>query len=415
MMNFGEILQTWMSKSPETLKRHFKFKERDHVPSDFGDIPDDLITKKHIFLGKNTWLLYRQFGYEFMEAFISSLHEHVVTETINKRLKESIILAKEESLGRLEKPEKTLTHWILPPIRTVVANQNQGAVKYFFGESCDVSFIIIDDYRQDIPLVLTCHVENGLPVDFWIINQDSPEMTIKNKEGIEFRNLPKKLKTLGRCSIFVKELLNQFRSERSPEWSTSAHYLFLGFNTGLYNLIAEPSNFELEIALWDAMNAAKHGLPTAWFVYTPWPPMLKNLLNLDRKTSSLRALEMFTKGRLHVLPIEESTLNWLNENYPEVYRGLLAQRAIYGIPSINHTLNCKIPDYSDESTFLEKKFSWKYPKEKKIFPGDMGMSVEDTFKGVYLDVDSKTPIDEKITKKHILSIGIGRETKFPND
>lgn len=384
------------------------------MSTDFGDIPDELITKKHIFLGKNTWLLYRQFGYEFMETFLSALHDHVIVETINNRLKESIMIARDESLGKLPHPDRTLIHWLLPPIQTIVAKMQQGSLKYFFGDSVDVSFAFIDDYTQNIPLVLTCHVENGLPVDFWMITKNDAEMDMKNKDGIPFRDLPKKIKTLGRCSVFVKELLNQLRAEKTPEWTTSAHFVFMGFNTGIYNLIAEHSNFEQQIAMWDAMNAAKHGLPTTWFVYTPWPPMLKNLLNLDRKTSSLRALELFTKGKLHMLPLEQSVLIWLNERFPEVYRGLLAQRAVYGVPTINQTLNCTIPDYSDESTFVRKKFAWKYPKGPRIFPKDLGLLLEETFRGVYLDVNSETPNDEKITEKHVLSIGMGRNTKFLN-
>ena len=60
---------------------------------------------------------------------------------------------------------------------------------------------------------------------------------------------------------------------------------------------------------------------------------------------------------------------------------------------------------------LNIKFDKKYPKGDKVKPDDLDLSFEEFIKGLYLDVDHTTPA-KKIDKSKIISIGVGRGTKF---
>ena len=81
-----------------------------------------------------------------------------------------------------------------------------------------------------------------------------------------------------------------------------------------------------------------------------------------------------------------------------------------GIPTPSQTLQMEPPNYSKKDTFEEGKFEHKYPQGDRITAEKLGLSVEECLKGVYLDLNHDSPVDEKITPDKVLSVGLGRNT-----
>ena len=80
---------------------------------------------------------------------------------------------------------------------------------------------------------------------------------------------------------------------------------------------------------------------------------------------------------------------------------------------ITPTINCELPDLSKKSTYENQDFDWKY-KDKSNFIKllDLGLSYEQIWKGVLMDVNHETT--GEIDRSKVLSIGLGTNTEVIN-
>ena len=83
-----------------------------------------------------------------------------------------------------------------------------------------------------------------------------------------------------------------------------------------------------------------------------------------------------------------------------------------GIPTPNQTLNLETPQWSKKKTFEEGKFEYKYPEGERVTAEKLGLTPEECLKGVYLDINHETPLDEAITPEKVLAVGLGRDTEL---
>ncbi|MHA1382833.1 MAG: hypothetical protein ACTSR3_03645, partial [Candidatus Helarchaeota archaeon] len=82
-----------------------------------------------------------------------------------------------------------------------------------------------------------------------------------------------------------------------------------------------------------------------------------------------------------------------------------------GIPLPWQTLECQPPNLKDKKVIQNEDFNFKFPNpEQFLKPSDLDLSLDEILNGVYLDVTHETK--EKVTKDHIISQGIGRNTIY---
>ncbi|MFX1450289.1 MAG: hypothetical protein ACFFCM_05580 [Promethearchaeota archaeon] len=381
------------------------------MPYRYADIPESR-TKPYYAMGRHIWKIHKELGHDYLVKLQDRSVEMMYPE-IKERLNMTILSAREIIAGKLS-PEKTLTYMLFPPVVTQRGDLTQGSMKLLYGESCDLTFIVIDDNKDgEIFFILNGHSEDGIPVDWWLEKPDSELLDRRHQKlGYKLREIPLKVKDLTKCGIRIIEILKDIRNERTPQWNLASYHISMVWGTGMSNQLLERSSWDGFAELWDGVNAKRLGLPDHWFCYVPWPIMVKTLFDMPRISWTLRITGLFLGHKFYLQGLEDIAIEWMKENFPELFEiGVKEQIEKEGIPLPWQTLGCTIPDLKDPNVYANESFEFKYPNpEQFLKPADLDMSLEDVLKGVFLDITHETK--EKVTKEHILSQGIGRDTVY---
>ena len=83
-----------------------------------------------------------------------------------------------------------------------------------------------------------------------------------------------------------------------------------------------------------------------------------------------------------------------------------------GYPTPAQTLGFKTPDWSKKEVYAKEAFDYTYPPGERITADKIGLTPEECLKGVYLNLNHETPMNEKITPEKVISVGLGRTTKM---
>ena len=113
-----------------------------------------------------------------------------------------------------------------------------------------------------------------------------------------------------------------------------------------------------------------------------------------------------------MMPIEEGSFNYLRDEIPEFWNNSIMLGRQQGIPYPWQSLELQLPNFKKKSTYEKEEFDFQYPPGEWITPEDLGMTAEETCRGIYLDLQHDTPKDVKIDSSHIISIGIGKNTEY---
>lgn len=378
----------------------------------YGDIPDHVFTKPYSPLGKHIWKLFKEFGYEKLLSMVEASPDYMYPE-LKERLDQTINTAKATIDGKFQNPEKIVSYFLFPPVISIRADLNQGTMKLLFGESMDVTFIVINDNTKEIFFLLNCHAEDGIPVDWWLVHPDDDFLDRRHlRLGIKLRDLPKKLKNLDKVGKSLVALLKDVRNERTPQWSGSSYQAGVVWGSAMSNILCERSSFEAFASLWDGLNYKYYGLPDYWFAFIPWPPMIRNFIMMGRNNFALKFNGLSLQHLLYIQGLEDTAVSWLTENFPEVWASVFVKQFETGIPRPCDTLECQLPDLAKKSTYEKEEFEWQYPSGREDFikPLELGLSHEDIWSGVLMDVTHETK--GKVDKSKILSIGLGTKTRL---
>ncbi|MHA1263680.1 MAG: hypothetical protein ACTSRS_00440 [Candidatus Helarchaeota archaeon] len=379
----------------------------------FADIPDTVRTKLYFPLGRHTWTMFKQIGLSSYERANAKLNE-ILYPTFKRRLDESIIVAKKTIEGKQKAPEKTFSYMLFPPVGAIRADLQQGTMKLLYGDSCDTTFVIIDDLSSEVIILLNAHLEDGIPIDWWVSGPDDELLDRRHlKLGFKIRDAPKKIKNMNKLGLNLIDVLKDIRNERAPQWSLATYQTCVLWSSGMLNAIGEASNFEVMAFIHDGINAKNLGLPDYYHCYTPWPPLVHTLAMMGRNGWVQRLCGLSTEHHLVVQPIEPESLNLLSKDFPEVIElWTQNQFANEGIPTPAMTLGCKLPEFKKKKTYEQEEFEFKYPEGNRVFAENLEMTVEELIKGAYLDITPETPLDAPIDKSKILSTGWGLTTNF---
>ncbi len=378
----------------------------------YGEIPDEIFTKPYSPLGKHIWKIFKEFGYEKLLSMVEASPEYMYPE-LKERLDQTINTAKATIEGKFPDPSKIVSYFLFPPVISIRADLNQGTMKLLFGESMDVTFIVINDQTREIFFLLNCHAEDGIPVDWWLVHPSDDFLDRRHMRlGIKLRDIPKKMKNLDKVGKSLITLLKDVRNERTPQWSNSAYQAGVVWGSAMANILCERSSFEAFASLWDGLNYKHYGLPDFWFAFIPWPPMIRNFILMGRRNFTLKFNGLSLQHQLYIQGLEETAVSWLTENFPEVWKTVFVDQIESGIPRPCDSLDVKLPDLSKKSTYEKEDFAWKYPHgdEKFIKLLDMGLSYEDIWKGILFNADHETT--GIIDKSKMVSIGLGTKTRI---
>jgi hypothetical protein len=383
--------------------------------NNYGDIPDDFPTKKHLPLGSNIWGMFKLYGWEWLQHFFKEFGR-TIGDLAKIRLTESIFTAREVVSGKIpeEEASKTLTYCFFPPTMAIRADLQQGTMKLLFGESSDTTFLFLDDFDKDILFALNTHIEDGYPVDYWhIISGEDDDFFDRRhmKLGYKFRNIPKKSKTLDQAAERLIDVLKDARNERTPKWNTSAYHIIITWCSAGLNMVMENSNFETIGCMFDGLASKMfYGLKNFWFNFVPVPTFIGSMARMDRQ----KFLKMFggltCESKLYLQPVEEEAHPLVKEIVPECF-DFMRKRWLKGIILPWQTLGREIPKLKKLKS--EEEFSHQYPDDPngRLKGEEIGLNFDDSLKGNYLDVswDKKR---EDITSNDVISSGHGRETVF---
>ncbi|NVM54473.1 MAG: hypothetical protein HWN66_12285 [Candidatus Helarchaeota archaeon] len=382
------------------------------MPYTYGDLPETR-TKRYYPLGKHLMRVHSKMGFDYLHRMQDSSNA-MQYPVLKERLTETIATTRAVLEGKL-RGEKIITYMIFPPVSSQRGDLTQGSMKLLYGDSVDLTFIVMDDNQDgEISFILNGHEEDGIPVDWWLVGRDDELLERRHlKLGYKLKELPSKVKNLTECGRLAINILRDVRNERTPHWSTSAYHICMTWGSGGSNQLLMRSSWEGFASLWDGVNAKRiYGLPDYWFCYIPWPAMVNTLFLMQREQWTMRICGLTTGHKLYLQGHENIVTDWMLEKFPEIYNEVLKEHIEKnGVPTPVQTLECQLPNLRDKSVYEREDFAWYYPHpENFIKLDDLGIDFKTFIKGIFLDVTHETT--EKVTGSHIISYGMGRNTKF---
>jgi hypothetical protein len=380
----------------------------------YGDIPDSIRTKPFWPLGRNIWKIFQEFGMEYWNKQRETLiGAEIVYKLLKKRLNESILTAKEVMDGKIEKPWRVLTYTFFPPIAAIRSDTQQGTMRLLFGDSVDCTFVIIDDETLEAIFILNCHLEDGIPVSWWFVNSYDDLLERRHmKLGYKLKDIPKSSKNLNESAKNMISILEDVRNERTPNWSNSTYHVANIYITGAINSMLELSNYGAYTQMWDGLASANkrfYDLGDYWFNFIPWPPLIQALINAGRRKFANRWAG-WVGNKLFINHIEDIILNWLKTDLPEIYEYAFVRQWEEGIEFPIQSLvssRTMIKNFKENGFYHQQK-----TKGSKIKLDNLGIDMEEAFKGYYMRIDHNTKPNDKIDRSKIISIGLGRNSKI---
>ncbi len=375
----------------------------------YGEIDDTVVTKRYFPLGKHLWRVYRELGYEsFLEELLPDISDSLIYDVFKIRLDEAIRAAQQVINGELKHPEKAIAWSIFPPVVPLRGDLAQGTMKLMYGESIDISFIVNLDTRNEIFFILNGHLEDGIPVDWWLVGPSDELLDRRHQKlGVKLRDLPKKITYNNNLGFRCIELLKDVRNERTPQWADSPYNVALVYMSSVMGFLIEPSVYEVGAMLWDGINSRRiYGMPDYWFTYYPIPSFISMLMYMSRGDFTKRLVGLGTHHKLVIQTFEEEIQSYMKDLEPELYDEFFIGAYREGAYWPSQSIECKPPKLNNKKTYNseDELCNWQYPEGERITPETFNMTIEEFTKGIFLDISHETvpwsvdPKDKMISK-----------------
>ena len=380
----------------------------------YGDIPDTVPTKRMLPIGEHIFQLICNYGWEW---FVKAVGDKEVDffpklgDAVNEKFQTSVEAAKKVMTGQITNPAEIYTTWFFPPLIYVRSDLQTGSTKLLYGDSTDITFIVMKDSTASVELLINGHMEQGVPADYWYIKGDDEILDRRHlKLGYKLREIPQKTKDVMKAGLQIIDILRDVRNERSPQWALSTYSMCMVWVSGGINITCEPSNWGDLADVWDGLNSKKiYGAPDYWFCYVPAPPLLGTLMSLGRPGWTVRMTGLLTNHQLFINAFEPKHKQLFKEGTPEIWTYMVSDMKERGVATPRMILNCKPPNLKDKQIIHEAKFDWTYPEEPRVTPFEWDLTEDEIFGGIITDITHDTPIEPTYRKNHIISLGIGKD------
>lgn len=391
----------------------------------FGEIADEIPTKYHLPLGTNIWKMFKDNGWEWLKTFFTAFGA-TIYDLSTIRLNESIYTARDVFDGKVpeERAKKTLTFAFFPVVLAIRSDLQQGTMKLLFGESADTTFLFLHDFEDgQCMFALNLHMEDGIPVDWWIINQDDEFFERRHlKLGYKLKNIPKRSKNLDTAAERIIETLKDARNERTPQWNDSTYSIVLTWCSAGLNMVLEASSFEVLGFMFDGLaSKTSYKLKDYYFNWFPPPPMVGSFA-VGGESSRVKFLNimagLFTDRRLFLQPIEEDAHPLVNKTAPECFSFMREKWETTGMTMPYQTYERVPPNTRDKKVYQNadkqpELLETRYPDdpEGRFHLDDLGLTFEEVLEGAYLDL-TRDARKKDVTPDVIISRKHGRRTEF---
>ena len=385
-----------------------------NAPHMYGDIPDDIKSKPFMPLTPHVYKAYKELGIDWMEPVISKFDE--IQYSVTKTRFDVIIETGQKIISNEIKTEdaERICLYGIPHIILNRADLMQGTTTLLYGESADITFVVINDLNGEIQFIFNCHTEQGVPIDWWVVDNTDDLLDRRHlKLGLKLRDIPNKTKSLKKCAEMMMGTLKDIRNERTPEFNDSLYTVCCCYATSMFNMFAELSNYEVILTIFQGLAAKSFGLPDHVFLYYPDPPLIGSLVLGGQKKFVPVIAGLMTNNQLVFNQLEEDAVNFAITEFPEIYRRVfISQLKEVGVPLPMSTINVDFPKKSTQFIDSNDQINRKYPKSRKILMEDLQITEKDMYDGYIFDINESTPLDTKVTKDDIISTGLGYKTKF---
>ena len=380
----------------------------------YADIPDEIRTKPYLPLSENLYRAYKALGWEnYYEYGIEKLNEEsFVYDMLKIRMEESIMSAQALIKGGITNPEKYISYLTFPPALITRVDLQQGAMKLILGDSVDTTFVVVDDATSESILFLNAHLEDGIPVDWWLSDMHDEIIERRHRKlGVKLKDIPNKTKNLTEAGFRSLDILFDIRNERAPQFASSAYHTAVAYISFALDVLVQMTNYERQYDFWNAVNAPNLGLKDLIAGFFPWPNMLKMFFMMKRRDFILRLLGLIIQHKQFLTGIEPEPLEFIKTELPEIFKIVIVEQWEKGLALPTQTLESELPNIKDPKTYDKEDFYRRYKGENRITLDGLGLDIDKALEGVLLDVDHLTDANTKITEEHILSFGLGRDTK----
>lgn len=380
----------------------------------YGDIPNSVFSKESLRLCENFWRLYKEQGWPWFKDQIKDVIDTIGFDIIKIRFDEAIVTAKEVTEGRIKQPEKIITEMLFPPSLEIRADLQQGCMKLLYGDSVDLSLVIIDDSEREIMGAINGHFEDGIPVDWWMINPEDEVLDRRHPRiGYKLKELPKKIKNINKIGSNAIDIFKDIRNERTPQWSNSSYLTLIGSGLIFWNELLYTNNYQKIASFWDLLAPKTvYGLKDNSVTYVPWPPFIQPMIFSGRKKFTLSLTGLGTDNNLFLSGFREGELELVKSRYTLAYDKVVVKNWEIGSPYPKQSLNYDFPNINLKNISEDDRFKRSYPGGPWIKLDDLGMTMDDAFKGVHLDINHETEPGSVIVKEKVISTGIGHKTTF---
>ncbi|MHA1264872.1 MAG: hypothetical protein ACTSRS_06510 [Candidatus Helarchaeota archaeon] len=380
----------------------------------YSEIPDHVRAKPYFPLLVNVWEIFQTYGWDRTLRFIEECKQGVY-DFFETRLNESIGTSKNLIEGKYteEQAKKILSYILILPSMSIRSDLIQGTQKLIAGESADVTFISLDDVTGEIFALLNGHLEDGIPVDWWLVRPEDELLERRHlKLGYKLKEIPRRFNDITKASSRLIDIFRDIRNERTPQWADATYFAATVWVSFALNVIFEPSNFESLVSSYDGWAAKQlYKMPDYLFAFIPWPSMLNLFFLQGRRQFCNKLSWLTTEGHLFLQPFEESTLEVVKDLHAEIFalykKGILED----GIPFPIQTMDSSFPNVKNKSD-PDRRFLVEYPPDQFIQIENLGLDFEDVLKGVYLDITTETQPSDPLDPSKVISLGIGRSTIF---
>lgn len=380
----------------------------------YGDIDDENYAKEFLLISKHIFKVFRQFGVDYCEGIFPKFKQ--VQYDVTKARWDNMIFTGQKILSG-EMPEKDAMKTFLYTVPHVIMCRSDlqvGTNKLLYGESCDVSFAIVNDYTHELLFVFNGHMENGVPIDWWLAGVNDDLMERRHlKYGVKLREIPKKAKSLMKSAQWLESILQDVRNERTPQFSDSLYTVSMCFSSGMFNIFAELSCYETMGTIYDGLNTKRlYKMKDYHFLYYPLPPLFSSIVYLSRARFMKSIEGLTTSHKLITNTIEDGAMAWLKDDLPELYPLAYLSQWEDGIPIPAISLGTTFPQKIKEMIGPDGELVRDVPGGSRLTFENVGISEEESNQGFLFDIDHESPLDMEITPDLKVSMGTGMYTKF---
>ncbi|MHA1894735.1 MAG: hypothetical protein ACTSX4_09550, partial [Candidatus Helarchaeota archaeon] len=337
----------------------------------------DSPNKEYMLLAPHMYKCFKELGADYVNDLFPKF-DTIQYELIKERWDNMITTSRMVIAGKFT-PEQTskIMLYTLPHVISTRADLQTGLVKLLYGDSVDVTAIMINDLTEEIVTCMNGHQEQGISVDWWTVSMKDDLLDRRHRKiGVKLRNLHKKTKNVAKTARLILDVMKDIRNERTPQWSTALYSIVMLHTSGLFNFFVEPSNYEVLGAVWDGYNSKKYyGTKDHWFMFHPDLPLV-NTMALSSRASFIRRLGGLTSEKaLCIHTIEDPALKWIKEDVPEAYPTVVQHAREVGVPLPRMTLEAEIGG-KDALLTGDEEINRVYPKGTRITREDINVTEE---------------------------------------